>query len=139
MRRVLFRSAEAVLANSVHEPFGLVGLEAMAAGGLACTGATGEDYALPGQNAVVLETGDPGEFLSWLQRLRAHPAEGRSIRRAGRATARLFAWSEVVQRVLLPRVRLLMDIDTKSKPVEAPAARAPLPGGPLTGWVAGPS
>ena len=138
MRRVLFRSAEAVLANSSHEPFGLVGLEAMAAGGLACTGATGEDYAVSGQNALVLETGDPGELLSWLQRLRARPEEGRSIRRAGRLTARLFAWPEVVQRVLLPRVKLLMGIDTKSRPVEAPAARAALPGGPLAGWVAGP-
>jgi glycosyltransferase involved in cell wall biosynthesis len=107
-RRVLFRGADAVLANSAHEPFGLVGLEAMAAGGLACTGATGEDYAVPGRNAVVLETGDPGELLSWLERLRARPEEGKSIRRAGRSTARLFAWPEVVERVLLPRAELAM-------------------------------
>lgn len=107
-RRVLFRGADAVLANSAHEPFGLVGLEAMAAGGLACTGATGEDYAMPGRNAVVLETGDPGELLGWLERLRARPDEARSIRRAGRSTARLFAWPEVVERVLLPRVKLTM-------------------------------
>ena len=107
-RRVLFRGADAVLANSAHEPFGLVGLEAMAAGGLACTGATGEDYAVPGRNAVVLETEDPGELLGWLQRLRARPGDARSIRRAGRSTARLFAWPEVVERVLLPRVELAM-------------------------------
>jgi glycosyltransferase involved in cell wall biosynthesis len=108
-RRLLFRGADAVLANSSHEPFGLVGLEAMAAGGLACTGATGEDYAVPGRNAVVLETGDPSELLGWLERLRARPEEARSIRRAGRSTARLFAWPEVVQRVLLPRVELAME------------------------------
>jgi len=30
--QVLFQGAHAVLANSAHEPFGLVGLEAMAAG-----------------------------------------------------------------------------------------------------------
>jgi glycosyltransferase involved in cell wall biosynthesis len=107
-RRVLFRGADAVLANSAHEPFGLVGLEAMAAGGLACTGATGEDYAVPGRNAVVLETEDPGELLGWLRRLRARPGDARSIRRAGRSTARLFAWPEVVERVLLPRVELAM-------------------------------
>lgn len=107
-RRMLFRGADAVLANSVHEPFGLVGLEAMAAQGLACTGATGEDYAVAGRNAVVLETGDPGELLGWLQRLRSRPAEGRAIRRAGRATARLFAWPQVVERVLLPRVELAL-------------------------------
>lgn len=107
-RRVLFRGADAVLANSAHEPFGLVGLETMAAGGLACTGATGEDYAVPGRNAVVLETGDPRELLGWLERLRARPDEARSIRRAGRSTARLFAWPGVVERVLLPRVDLTM-------------------------------
>ena len=107
-RRVLFRGADAVLANSAHEPFGLVGLEAMAAGGLACTGATGEDYAMPGRNAVVLETGDPRELLGWLQRLRARPEEARSIRRTGRSTARLFAWPEVVERVLLSLVELAM-------------------------------
>jgi glycosyltransferase involved in cell wall biosynthesis len=32
-RRVLFRGADAILANSGHEPFGLVGLETMAVGG----------------------------------------------------------------------------------------------------------
>jgi glycosyltransferase involved in cell wall biosynthesis len=105
-RRLLFRGADAVLANSRHEPFGLVGLETMAAGGLACTGSTGEDYAVPGQNALVLETEDPGEFLRFFERLREHPAQIAAMRRAGRATARHFAWREVVDRVLLPRVEL---------------------------------
>lgn len=105
-RRVLFRSADAVLANSRHEPFGLVGLETMAAGGVACTGCSGEDYALPGQNALVLETGDPREFLGLFRRLLETPGESRSLRRAGQSTARRYAWCEVVQRVLLPRVEL---------------------------------
>lgn len=107
-RRVLFRGADAVLANSVHEPFGLVGLEAMAAGGLACTGCSGEDYAVPGQNALVLQTEDPREFVSLYQRLRADPQAASALRRAGRATARRYAWTEVVGRVLLPRVELLL-------------------------------
>ena len=107
-RRVLFRGADAVLANSRHEPFGLVGLETMAAGGLACTGGTGEDYVLPGQNALVLETDEPSEFVRLFERLRGRPDEARAIRRAGRATARRFAWAEVVQRVLLPRVGLAL-------------------------------
>jgi glycosyltransferase involved in cell wall biosynthesis len=103
-RRTLFRSASAVLANSGHEPFGLVGLETMAAGGIACTGCSGEDYAVPGQNALVLETQDPNEFLGLFRRLRSNPGEAAALRRAGRSTARRFAWPEVVQRVLLPRV-----------------------------------
>jgi glycosyltransferase involved in cell wall biosynthesis len=105
-RRLLFRSADAVLANSTHEPFGLVGLEAMAAGGLACTGCTGEDYAEPGRNALVLETRRPEEFLAMFGRLRAAPDLARAMRQAGRMTARRFSWTEVIGRVLLPRVTL---------------------------------
>jgi glycosyltransferase involved in cell wall biosynthesis len=37
-RRVLFCASDAVLANSSHEPFGLVGLETMAAGGMPVQG-----------------------------------------------------------------------------------------------------
>jgi len=103
-RRTLLRASDAVLANSSHEPFGLVGLETMAAGGVACTGCSGEDYAVPGQNALVLETGDPREFIGLYERLRARPAQQRALRRAARATARRYAWPEVVDRVLLPRI-----------------------------------
>jgi glycosyltransferase involved in cell wall biosynthesis len=106
-RRFLFRGADAVLANSSHEPFGLVGLETMAAGGLACTGCTGEDYAHAGRNALVLETGEPTEFLDMFARLREAPDEEKAIRRRGRATARRFSWPEIVANVLLPRVALL--------------------------------
>jgi len=106
-RRVLFRSAAAVLANSGHEPFGLVGLEAMAAGGVACTGCSGEDYAIPGQNALVLETEDPHEFLSLFRELRSQPGELRSIRNAGRSTARRYTWPRIVRRVVLPRIDAL--------------------------------
>jgi glycosyltransferase involved in cell wall biosynthesis len=105
-RRALFRGSRAVLANSGHEPFGLVGLETMAAGGVACTGCSGEDYAVPGQNALVLETGDPQEFVGLYQRLHANPKVAISIRRAGRSTARRYAWPEVVNRVLIPRLEL---------------------------------
>jgi len=106
-RRVLFRGADAVLANSSHEPFGLVGLETMAAGGIACTGISGEDYAVPGRNALVLQTEDPREFVGLFQRLQAHPAEAESMRRAGRHTAKLYAWPEIIQRLFLPRLDLL--------------------------------
>jgi glycosyltransferase involved in cell wall biosynthesis len=106
-RGVLYRGAGAVLANSSHEPFGLVALEAMAAGGLACTGCSGEDYAVPGRNALVVQTGDPEEFLGLFHRVRANPAEDRAIRRAGRVTAADYAWRTILERVLLPRLALL--------------------------------
>lgn len=103
-RRLLFRSADAVLANSRHEPFGLVGLEAMAVGGLACTGCSGEDYAVPGHNAMVLQTEDPSEFSRLFGVVHANPGLRRMMRRAGRRTAEQFAWPRVVEGSLLPRV-----------------------------------
>jgi glycosyltransferase involved in cell wall biosynthesis len=105
--RVLFRAAGAVLANSRFEPFGLVGLEAMAAGGVACVGLTGEDYAIPGRNALVLQTDDPAELVAVMQRLSEHPEEEQALRRTARRTAQTFAWPEVISRVLLPRLELL--------------------------------
>ncbi len=101
-RRVLFRGANAVLANSEHEPFGLVGLEVMAAGGVACTGCSGEDYAVPGQNALVLETNDPAEFVHLFERM--SPEDEQDLRVAGRQTAAQYAWDRVIDRALLPRV-----------------------------------
>ena len=101
-RRVLFRGANAVLANSGHEPFGLVGLEVMAAGGVACTGCSGEDYAVPGQNALVLEKNDPREFVQLFERMNHDDEE--ELRRSGRRTAKQYLWERVIKRALLPRV-----------------------------------
>src|SRR6266511_1570985 len=117
-RRVLFHGAAAVLANSGHEPFGLVGLETMAAGGVACTGCSGEDYAVPGYNALVLETNDPREFTALFNELHADPLRERGLRRAGSATAKQYMWSEIIQHLLLPRIHFL----AKRAAVAAPEA-----------------
>jgi glycosyltransferase involved in cell wall biosynthesis len=117
--RALYRGSDAVLANSRFEPFGLVGLEAMAVGGVACTGLSGEDYTVPGRNALVIQTQDPRELGALLERLRAHPEEERQLREAARVTARQYAWSEIVNRVLLPRLELLrgpLSRDARSTP-----------------------
>ena len=45
----------------------------MAVGGVACTGCSGEDYAVPGYNALVLETNDPREFTALFSELHANP------------------------------------------------------------------
>jgi glycosyltransferase involved in cell wall biosynthesis len=105
-RRALFRACDVVLANSAHEPFGLVGLEAMAVGGVACTGCSGEDYAMPGRNALVLQTNMPSEFIGLYRQLEADHAYESALRRAGRATARHFAWPEVLRKNLVPRLEL---------------------------------
>ena len=102
--RALYRGADAILANSGREPFGLVGLEAMAAGGLACTGSTGEDYAIAGWNALVLQTNDPSEFLRQFNRIRATPCEEAIIRRRAARTAARYTWNEIVLRNLIPHL-----------------------------------
>src|SRR5690349_24029092 len=98
---VIYSACDAVLANSGHEPFGLVGLEVMAAGGIAVTGSTGEDYAEAYRNAVVLETEDPIEIVSELSALKDKPALAGHLRKPGRVTARDYAWDEVIDQVLL--------------------------------------
>jgi glycosyltransferase involved in cell wall biosynthesis len=118
-RRALFRSADAVLANSDHEPFGLVGLEAMAAGGVACTGCSGEDYAVPGQNAIVLETGDPREFMGLFRGVREAPERMQGMRLAGQATAKRYAWDQIVERVLIPRAEIYQRGEDEELPVAA--------------------
>jgi glycosyltransferase involved in cell wall biosynthesis len=92
----VYFAADAVLANSGHEPFGLVGLEVMAAGGVAITGSTGEDYAEPFRNALVLETDDPAELVACLNLLRTDQRVGPRLRREGKNTARAYLWDQVI-------------------------------------------
>lgn len=98
--RTTYAAADATLANSGHEPFGLVALEVMAAGGIAVTGSTGEDYAISFENAVVTETDDPDEIVGYLLHLRRHPEEQERIRATGRRTAEQFLWDEVIENLV---------------------------------------
>jgi len=98
--RLLYRASNAVLANSRHEPFGLVGLETMAAGGIAFVGHTGEDYADHLRNCVVLETEDPEEIEEYLAYLLNHPQEAERIREEGRNTASHFTWEAAIGNLL---------------------------------------
>jgi glycosyltransferase involved in cell wall biosynthesis len=97
----IYSACDAVLANSGHEPFGLVGLEVMAAGGLAVTGSTGEDYAEAFRNALVMETDDPIELVTELTLLKERPQLAASMRRRGRVTARQYTWEKVIDQLLL--------------------------------------
>ena len=83
--------------NSRHEPFGLVGLEAMAAGGVAFTGGTGEDYAKHLDNAIVLESTDPREIEDYVTYLNKNDHHEDKIRTSARATAKNYTWDEVVK------------------------------------------
>jgi glycosyltransferase involved in cell wall biosynthesis len=95
--RTIYGAADAVFANSGHEPFGLVGLEVMASGGIAFTGCTGEDYAQSFHNAVVVDSEDAREMAVYVINLMTHPEEKRRIRRNAHETARNFTWEEVLK------------------------------------------
>ncbi len=94
--RTLYHASDAVLANSTHEPFGLVGLEVMASGGVVFTGGTGEDYAQHFFNSIVLDTNDAEEIASYLDYLSTHPTVAERLRRAGQMTARQYTWPFVI-------------------------------------------
>lgn len=94
--RVLYAGCAATLANSGHEPFGLVGLEVMAAGGVAVVGSTGEDYATSLQNALVTETPDAGELVEYLLELSRNDELPARLRANGRLTAEQFVWPNVI-------------------------------------------
>jgi glycosyltransferase involved in cell wall biosynthesis len=111
--RVLYRAADAVLANSGREPFGLVALETMAAGGTAFTGNTGEDYARHMENAVVLDTADPSEAAWYVRYLAEHPATQRRLRSGAYETASRFSWDCVLSQ-LLARVQVLTAVQAKA-------------------------
>lgn len=126
LARTLYAASDGVLANSVSEPFGLVGLEAMAAGGVAFTGGTGEDYAISGRNAVVLETLDPDEIASRWTELASSPSDVSRLRRTARKTARGYEWRSVVG-LLMNALELqanrqgLLDLTDLERPVSAQA------------------
>ena len=98
----LYRVSEGVLANSGIEPFGLVGLEAMACGGLSFLGATGEDYATPGHDAISLQTNSPAELVGQLLYLRENPDFARRLRYEARKTAARFTWRDVIRAHIAP-------------------------------------
>jgi len=98
--RVFFAASDAVLANSGHEPFGLVGLEAMAAGSVVLTGATGEEYVVDGESAIALDTDQPEEIVLHVESLRHDPEREQALRRGARHQAARFTWARVVDLLL---------------------------------------
>jgi len=92
----LYAAADAVLANSGKEPFGLVGLEVMAAGGIAVCGATGEEYAEPFVNAIVCDTSDGRELATYLRALFSDPGLADELRANGAETAARYSWDHAL-------------------------------------------
>jgi hypothetical protein len=113
-----------VLANSAIEPFGLVGLEAMASGGLVLVGCTGEDYALNGHDSIALQTASPAEIVHHMEALSSNGAQATRMRKAARTAASRFTWSSVLDRALLPLLRELgVSLPAPERPANVPSRR----------------
>lgn len=104
---IIYACSDAVLADSVHEPFGLVGLEAMASGGVAFVGKTGEDYARDLDNAMVLETNKSSEAAASILFLEQHKDFKQELRSRARATAKRYIWDRIIGDMLQPKLQRL--------------------------------
>ncbi|GAC1502461.1 MAG: hypothetical protein NVS1B14_07240 [Vulcanimicrobiaceae bacterium] len=96
MLSALYAAADAVLANSGKEPFGLVGLEVMAAGGLPVCGSTGEEYAEAFVNAIVCDTDDGLELATYIESTLEDPRQIHRMHVAAQATAQRYTWPTVL-------------------------------------------
>ena len=105
--RIIFASSDAVLADSLHEPFGLVGLEAMASGGVAFVGNTGEDYARDLDNSVVLETSKSAEAAASVLYMHHYQRFTQRLRQRARSTGTHFTWDRIITNSLQPKLQRL--------------------------------
>jgi glycosyltransferase involved in cell wall biosynthesis len=96
MLRVFYAAADFVLANSKHEPFGLVGLEAMAAGGVVFTGPTGETYSADGVGAIALDTEYATELVLTIENFCDHPEMTQTICQVAPFIAARYTWENVL-------------------------------------------
>jgi glycosyltransferase involved in cell wall biosynthesis len=107
--RPFYAAADAVLANSGHEPFGLVGLEAMAARGLVFTGTTGEEYTLGGQCAIALDTEAPTEIVNQVLDIKSNQTRAAAMREAAHTRAAAFTWEQISD-ILLEKVKFVAQL-----------------------------
>lgn len=92
----LYGSADIVLANSTYEPFGIVGLEVMAKGGLPVVGNTGEDYAIHNRNALRVKSSSSVELAGIISDVLINPTLTEKIKISGLKTANVFTWDRAL-------------------------------------------
>ena len=98
--RVLYQASDVVLASSGHDPFGLAGMEAIAAGAVVFTSRSAEGHAEHMGNAIVLNNYNAEEIQFYASHLRMHPEKREKIRASARQTAEQWTWQEVARRLL---------------------------------------
>lgn len=98
----LFAAADVVVVPSRYEPFGLVALEAQAAGAPVVVTRTGglADLVTDGVTGRVIEPGDVDRLAEVLRALVGDPARGRRLAEAGRTASVARDWPSVAASLL---------------------------------------
>jgi phosphatidyl-myo-inositol dimannoside synthase len=97
-----YANADCFCLPSVQEGFGIVFLEAMAAGlpVVACRAAAVPEVVLDGETGVVVPPRDPDALARGLAEVLAHPERARALGAAGRRRVQSFTLEKVAQRFL---------------------------------------
>lgn len=97
----LFGESMYFLTNSQHEGFCIPNLEAMAAGCLVVTTDNDgcRDYAVNGENCLVVSRDDPREMVAAVKELETNKELSTKLRAGGLKTAREWNWTPVIDRL----------------------------------------
>ena len=115
----LFSTAHVVVDPSLFQGFGLVGLEGMASGAACALTDSGgvREYAVDGENALVVPTRDHAALAAAILRLVSDPALRERLGAAGVETARRFTWERTSE-----RYRAFLDSLPPAEPIDAARA-----------------
>ncbi len=93
----LFKGSEAFVLASRHEPFGIVNLEAMAAGRPVVATSVGgvPEFVLDGETGVLVPPEDSSALAAAIRTLHDDPIRSAALGVAGRIRAGRFDWSEI--------------------------------------------
>ncbi len=96
-----FEKADAFVLPSVHEPFGIVALEAMQRGLPLVAASVGGlcDFVKDGENGLLFDPADPGALARTVLRLDEAAVRERIVR-GGQATASDYLWPNVIARLM---------------------------------------
>jgi glycosyltransferase involved in cell wall biosynthesis len=103
----LFKGCALFVLPSRHEPFGIVNLEAMAAGRPVVATAVGgvPEFVVDGQSGRLVRPDDPGELADAIRWAHDHPAESQAMGAIGYARACDFDWAEIERQYMAVYVR----------------------------------
>lgn len=98
-----YHAADLFILPSIHEPFGIVILEAWAAGLPVLASRVGgvPSFVVHGRDGCLFNVAEPESFVKELADLTAHPLRMRELGEAGRRKAReTYSWDRITERLL---------------------------------------